>query len=486
MKKLSKSAVAVTVILLSFTVCKRNIAPDKPTTPSGPSFGNINVSYQFSSTATDPDGDSIAIRFSWGDGDTSNWSPLVLSGDTVKMNHSYQALRTFEIIAQAKDKAGLFSNWSFPHSIIIPKPPCTLWTKTFGQTGSETGHCVQQTSDRGYIIAGSRSGSGVYLIKTDENGNLQWEKTFGGRGYYGYSLDQTSDGGYIIAGFTDSNETGYYDVYLLKTDGNGNLLWDKTLGGAYDDYGYSVGQTSDGGYIIAGKTEDEEGDLDIYLIKIAPDGNLDWQKTFGGATNDVAYSVQQTSDGGYIIAGKTVFYFRGEYYEVYLIKTDKDGNLQWQKTFGGEDEDYAYSVEQTDDGGYIIVGMTDSYGARSYDVYLIKTDPDGNVQWQKTFGGADVDCGYSVQQTSDGGYIIAGFSQSFGAGDDDLYLIRTDRFGNIIWEQTFGGTGEEWGNSVCQTSDGGFIITGHTTSFGAGGHDVYLIKTLSEGDTVLR
>ncbi|MEO0019638.1 MAG: PKD domain-containing protein [candidate division WOR-3 bacterium] len=481
MKNLSKSAVAVTVILLSFTVCKRNIAPDKPTTPSGPSIGSINVSYQFSSTATDPDGDSIAIRFSWGDGDTSDWSALVPSGDTVTLSHFWQTAGTYNIQAQARDAKGILSPWSEAHQIAI----ISVWQKTFGGLDCDCGYSVQQTSDGGYIIAGFTMSFGaddwdVYLIKTDANGNLLWERTFGGENDdRGYSVQETKYGGYIIVGETYSYG-GWSNVYLIKTDANGNQQWQKTFGGSYWDEGCSVQQTSDGGYIIAGRTRSYgAGYYDVYLIKTDANGNQQWQKTFGGLYWDEGCSVQQTSDGGYIIAG-------GTEYDVYLIKTDANGNLLWERTFGGENDDWGCSVQQTSDGGYIIAGFTMSFGAGDWDVYLIKTDGNGNLLWERTFGGENDDRGYSVQQTSDEGYIIAGYTWSFGAGRADVYLIKTDDNGNPLWQKTFGGSSWDDGFSIQQTLDGGFIIAGSTGSFGAGNCDVYLIKTDSEGNTVSR
>jgi hypothetical protein len=154
----------------------------------------------------------------------------------------------------------------------------------------------------------------------------------------------------------------------------------------------------------------------------------------------------------------------------------------WNKTYGGTDTDYGYSVVQTSDGGYAITGYTYSFGAGGTDVYLVKTDANGNIQWSKTYGGTDTDVGYSVVQTSDGGYAIAGYTLSFGAGGSDVYLVKTDSLGNMVWSKTFGGTGADHAYSVVQTADGGYAITGYTYSFGAGGYDVYLVKTDVYGD----
>jgi hypothetical protein len=252
--------------------------------------------------------------------------------------------------------------------------------------------------------------------------------------------------------------------------------WEKTFGGQNSDWGFSVQQTSDGGYIIVGTTWSYgAGEADVYLIKVDANGNMQWSRTFGGAREDRGFSVQQTRDGGYIIVGSTTSYGAG-LYDVYLIKVDANGNMQWSKTFGGTGHDVGYSVQQTRDGGYIIVGYTESYGAGGYDVYLIKVDANGNMQWSRTFGGSGDDEGYSVQQTSDGGYIIVGSTTSYGAGGSDVYLIKVDANGNMQWSRTFGGARDDGGSSVQQTSDGGYIIVGYTASYGAGGSDVYLIK----------
>ncbi len=214
-------------------------------------------------------------------------------------------------------------------------------------------------------------------------------------------------------------------------------------------------------------------------IARAYEPDVQWQKTFGGSNKDFGRSVQQTSDGGYIIAGTTKSFGAG-YYDAYFIKTDSEGNFQWQKTFGGTIDDYAWSVQQTSDDGYIIAGYTHSFSVGKADVYLIKTDPNGNQQWQKTFGGSESDGGYSVKQTTDGGYIITGRTKSFGAEGYDVYLIKTDSEGNLLWQKTLDGSLGDMGHSVQQTTDGGYIIAGFTSSFGAGYYDVYLIKLFSE------
>jgi len=318
---------------------------------------------------------------------------------------------------------------------------------------------------------------GLQSMSNIECGHSNWfVNTFGGSSNdSGNSVQQTTDGGYIITGSTGT----YSDVLLIKTDSDGNEEWNKTFGGSDSDNGSSVQQTQDGGYIITGTiwSFGSGQQKDVWLIKTDSNGNEEWNQTFGGSDSDGGSSVQQTQDGGYIITGYT-WSFGSGYSDVWLIKTDSNGNEEWNKTFGGSDSDFGNSVQQTTDGGYIITG----YILGSV-VWLIKTDPNGNEEWNKTFG-SSADEGRSVQQTQDGGYIITGSTQSFGSGQEDVYLIKTDSNGNEEWNQTFGGSSNDWGSSVQQTHDGGYIITGSTWSFGSGYSDVWLIKTDPQGNTV--
>jgi M6 family metalloprotease-like protein len=360
-------------------------------------------------------------------------------------------------------------------------PPDTAWTRTFGGSNYEYGYCVRQTVDRGYIICGSTRSYGwgsvdVWLIKVDRGGNQQWIRTFGGtNAEEGHSVQQTADGGYIIAGNTYSFGAGSSDAWLIKTDDMGYEQWNVTFGGSYEDLAYSVNQTADGGYIIAGYTKSYASYhyySDAWLIKTDSLGNKQWHSAFGGNSTDVGRSAQQTADGGFIVAGYTYSYGAGSS-DAWLIKTDSMGNERWNHTFGGSSEDFANDVQQTVDGGYIMVGTTKTLYP---DVWLIKTDIRGNRQWSRIFGGIGYNDAYSVQQTSDCGYIIAGSRDTHSLSHGDFLWIKTDWRGNQEWISTFGGNGYDNAQSIQQTTDGGYIIAGYTTSHGAGYYDVCLIR----------
>jgi hypothetical protein len=302
--------------------------------------------------------------------------------------------------------------------------------------------------------------------------DILWTKTFGGE-YRdgGYSVQQTTDGGYIIAGYTDSFGAGNDDVWLIKTDALGDTLWTKTFGGDRPDYGYSVQQTTDGGYFLVGWTKIMWGIEETLFIKTDSMGDTVWTKIYRAPEWTAGTSGQQTSDGGFIALGS--------HSDLWLIKTDTLGDTLWTKTYGGEFYDAGRSVQQTKDGGYIICGEIDSDGADDRDIWLIKTNALGDTLWTKTMGGESSDWGESVQQTTDGGYIITGETSSYGSGENDVWLIKTDQSGDTLWTKTFGGESWDKGNSVQQTDDGGYIITGSTESFGVGG-DVWLIKLAAD------
>jgi len=357
------------------------------------------------------------------------------------------------------------------------------WQRTYGGTNDEYGQSVQQTADGGYIVTGGTysfgAGNGdVWLVKTNASGDTLWTRTYGGTDWdEGYSVQQTSDGGYIVAGTTYSFGAGYEDVYLIKTNASGDTLWTRTYGGAVFDYGYSVRQTTDGGYIVAGSTSSFGNGNQVYLIKTNALGDTLWTRNYGEAGDDYGRSVQQTTDGGYIVAGSTSSF--GNSYQVYLIKTNASGDTLWTKTYGGTSEDWGFSIQQTSDTGCVVAGWTTSFGNNSQ-IYLIKVNAFGDTLMTRTYGGLDWDQGFSVQQTSDRDYIVAGSSDSFG-DSSQVYLIKTNASGDTLWTRTCGGAGNDGASSVQQTSDGGYIIAGTTGSFG-NGWQIYLIKTDANGN----
>ncbi len=370
----------------------------------------------------------------------------------------------------------------------LAQPPDTLWTRTFGGTNIDICHDVRQTADGGFILTGytrssGPSGRNVWLVKTDPSGAAEWNYAFGGNSDdEGHSVWQTSDGGYIAAGLTSSFGAGGKDVWLVKTDAAGNEDWTRTFGGASDDEAYAVQETDDGGLIVAGVTSSfGAGSRDVWLIKTDAAGAPIWTRTLGGYGSDGAWSVSQTSDRGFILSGWTFSHGPGYLGNAWLVKTDSLGYLDWHETFGGTEADRGYWVRQTADGGYIMTGYTDSFGAGLYDMLLVKTDSEGTAEWLETFGGSGRDYGNSVVQTADGGYLAAGYTLSYGAGGDDVWLVRTDADGNLDWQTTYGGSASDVAYAVANTSDGGYAVAGHTLSFGAGLHDGWLIRLASDG-----
>jgi len=369
--------------------------------------------------------------------------------------------------------------------VLTPAVPAfsqQRWERNYGGTGGDYGSSVQQTQVGGYIVAGYTYSFGyggqVYFVKTNASGDTLWTRNYGGASNeYGWSVQQTTDEGYVVAGSTNSfGNSG--QVYLLKINATGDILWTRNYGGTGDDGGRSVQQTQDTGYVVAGWFTSSGNGGQVYLVKTNALGDTLWTRTYGGADYDGGNAAQQTQDGGYIVAGWTSSF--GNLSQVYLIKTNATGDTLWTKTYGGASFDYGESVQQTSDGGYIVAGYTDSFGD-SDQVYLIKTNGSGDTLWTRTYGGVNDDRGYSVQQTSDGSYIVGGWTNSFG-NFVQVYLIKTNAGGDTLWTRTYGGTGDDYCNSVQQTVDGGYIVAGYTSSFG-NGNQVYLIKTDAEGNS---
>jgi PKD repeat protein len=417
-----------------------------------------------------------------------------------------------------------------PGTAAAVDAPGIAWQKLLGGSARDVAQSVQQTSDGGYIFLGSslsNSGDatglnhgGIYtgdfwLVKTNAAGAIQWQKLLGGsKEEEGFSVQQTADGGFIAFGSTNSNANGdvsgtnrgsnFDDYWLVKVSGAGALEWERLMGGPGLDKGRYVQQTSDGGYILVGNSdsnkggdviEGRRGDTDIWVVKVNATGAMQWQHMIGGSSTELAGGIQQTSDGGYILlgsSGSNNFDASGTTYgglDLWIAKLGATGAIDWQKHLGGNLEDKGYSVRQTADGGYILLGESKSsasgdvtaanHGAvNSLDVWAVKLDSSGGIQWQKLLGGSMDDYGSSIRQTTDGGYILLGSSASSQSGDvtgvrhgttgTDLWAVNLDGSGNIRWQHLLGGGANEVGTSVQQTADGGYVLTGYSGSSASG------------------
>ncbi|MHA2244849.1 MAG: hypothetical protein ACXADY_07755 [Candidatus Hodarchaeales archaeon] len=358
------------------------------------------------------------------------------------------------------------------------------WTQTYGGTENDVASSLLQTTDGGLALSGlttsSGTGADMWLVKTDDNGVMQWDQTYGGiNSDWATTLLQTTDGGFILAGTTDSFGAGWYDMWLVKTDENGVMQWNQTYGGTGNENAWALLRTApDGGFALAGGTTSFGTGGDMWLVKTDVTGVMQWNQTYGGTGSDGASSLLQTTDGGFVLAGLTSSFGAGNS-DMFLVKTDVNGGLQWTQTYGGTGNDWISTLLQTTDGGFALAGLTSSFGAGNSDMFLVKTDVNGVMQWNQTYGGAESDCANTLIQTSDGGFILAGNTRSYGDENDaDMWLVKTDANGNVQWDQTYGGAESDIANTLIQTLDGGFILAGHTKSYGAGSDDMWVIKTM--------
>ncbi len=350
---------------------------------------------------------------------------------------------------------------------------------------SAAARAIQQTNDSGYIIVGAKTISpvnsfdDVYLVKIKANGDTLWARTYGGPGLeQGYFVQQTSDNGYIVAGFSNYFGSGGWDIYCIRTDASGDTLWTRTYGGISSEVPPKcIRQTADGGFVILGSTASYgAGDWDIYLIKLNANGNIVWSKTFGGMYSDFGNSILQLSDGGYAITGASGSFGTGGS-AVYLMRTDSIGNLDWFKTYGDTGNEVATSFQQTFDSGFIMVGYCKASSALHGDIYLIKTDAYGDTLWTRTFSGGplyNTDMAYAIVQTNDSGYALAGTLNS----SDESIFVKLDMNGNIQWTRNILNANID---AMQQTFDGGFILAGWALPFPA---KVCIIKTDSNGNAL--
>jgi hypothetical protein len=413
-------------------------------------------------------------------------------------------------------------------SSSLSAQPAIEWQKTFGGSLADQAFSVNQTTDGGYIVAGTTSSingdvfgnHGVldfWVLKLTKTGAIQWKKTYGGSDVEApLEIQQTSDGGYIAAGYTRSNNWdvsgnhGDYDAWVLKLNSAGAIQWQRCLGGSGWEEAWSVQQTSDGGYIIAGRSTSPDGDVtvnhgffDFWVVKLNQDGEIEWQRSLGGSDEDIGYAIVQTSDGGYIVAGSSSSVdgnVTGNHggLDYWVVKLNFEGKIEWEKSLGGSSLDRANDIQQARDGGYIILGQSysnngDATGNHgNNDFWVVKLNVFGDLIWQKSLGGSNDDYGRSIFQTDDNGYVMVGRTQSNDGdvigndGGADLWLVKLSEFGDFEWQKSFGGTKAETGHSVQQTSDGGFILTGQAKSNNGdltenqGSDDYWVIKLSPE------
>jgi hypothetical protein len=329
---------------------------------------------------------------------------------------------------------------------------------------------VHQNNDGSFIVATNASnlgtiGRGMLISKIGEDGNIEWQKAYGGdvvgvgdvaEGVF--SIIHTADEGYIAAGATSSFGSGDFDFWIVKLNVNGNIEWQKSYGDNGYDFGNSIIETSEGGFIVAGTSH--IGDYKYWVLKLDSSGNVKWQKAYSVSNREnIAYTIKETLDGGYIIAGECRLAGR----DAWLLKLTSDGLVEWSKTYGDVNMDRADDVYPTQDGGYIVAGTTGSFGAGAYDVWVLKLDQNGVIEWQKVYGGGNDDWAFSIIPYTNGdGYLLAGSTKSFGSGDDDFWLLRLDLDGTLAWQRTYGGIGSDTAASVQQTFNGGLAVAGTT------------------------
>lgn len=378
------------------------------------------------------------------------------------------------------------------------------WQDVYGGEGSEISYAHTLTTDGGRIIAGSSSTesngeSDFWIFKTDEDGEIIWEKKYGGSNNdIIYDIKQTADGGYIVAGSTYSNNGdvigshGTSDAWILKLDNEGEIEWQKTLGGQSLDEARSILETNNGDFVIAATSRSDDGNLtnnsgyeDFWVIRLSASGDIVWNKVYGGSNSERAYTIEERINGGFIVGGLSssvdgdISAHHGDENEPdgWIISIDENGVLEWEKSFGGTSYDRITSIKKTLDGGYIMAAETAATDGDvtvpiqgQSDAWLVKIDSEGNIQWQKSYGGAEVDYGTSVIQTDDSSFLFAvnTFSidgdSSTSNGNLEGLIIKTDNIGELQWKKTLGGSQEDSSNCVSQLPDGRYLISGGTHS----------------------
>jgi hypothetical protein len=361
-------------------------------------------------------------------------------------------------------------------TVVAFAQPDSLWSHIYGGSGFESCNAVQQTSDGGYILAGQTDSYGAgyddfWAVKTDANGDTLWTRTYGGSSTDDCrSVKQTSDGGYIFAGVNRS--INHVDcAWLVKTDANGDTLWTRIFpeGSSFN----VVLQTSDGGYVMGGNKPSPN--YNAWLVRTDSSGSQLWSHNYGGTEGESCESLQQTSDGGFIIGGITLSFGAGNQ-DYWLLKTDANGDSLWSHTYGTSGQEFGHSVVQTSDGGYAMMGTARGFGGLQ-DFWLVRTDENGDSLWSRVYGGSVDDPGTWIEQTSDNGFILAGYTESYAMQYYNFWLIRTDENGDTLWTAVYGDLDHQYCYDAAITTDGGYIMVGRTNGFGAQNNDFWVLKT---------
>ena len=365
------------------------------------------------------------------------------------------------------------------------------WAKIYGDDASDEVLSVQQTSDGGYVVAGEGVyGGGRFLVvKLDAAGNLEWESAHSNSWFKApISLQQTADGGYVYA-----CHGGRYDAYdsfiwkdeiliiKLLSDGSYNGINSFSRFINNSEYARVFQPTGDGGYVLGGDTQTYGvGQDNIWMAKLSSAGDLEWQYAYGGISNNSIRSIQQTGDGGYVLGGTTNSFGAGGL-DIWILKLSASGDIEWQKAYGGSGDDSSCFVKQTGDGGYVAAGDTQSFGSGDRDIWILKLSSSGDVEWQVAYGGSSSDRTCSVRQTGDGGFVVGGTTQSFGNGADDFWLMKLSSTGSVEWQKTFGTSSSETCHALDRTDDGGCVAAGSVSSYGSGSSDFLVVRLLSDG-----
>ncbi|TMI97892.1 MAG: T9SS C-terminal target domain-containing protein [Bacteroidetes bacterium] len=403
-----------------------------------------------------------------------------------------------------------------------PPPPTTSilqWQKTYGSSSNELGYVITKTSDgSGYVFVGSALGNGgdisghhggigadAWVVKINNTGSIDWQKCLGGtKSDYAYDIITTTDGGYLFAGATGSNDGditnnhGGNDLWVVKLDASGMITFQKTFGGTGDDGATSIIETADGGFLIAGYSSSNDGDIlgtnhgaaDVWVLKLNSSGNIEWQKLYGGSGGESSYPITiiSSADGNYMVSattnstnGDVIGNHGGN--DCWLFKINGNGDLLWQKTYGGSQNDYCNAVMKTADGSYIFSG-----GSSLGDAWIVKVDANGTIAWQKFYGGNDGDYAAIKDIDANGNIVLVGYTFSKNGdipaskGGEDLWILRLDPSGNKLYSNVFGGRGGDMASDAVATADGGYITTGRSNSTNGdvsgnhGGEDVWVVK----------